>query len=305
VRYTEVIRSIFYLPSYVAIEKGFFAQEGLKVDLSTAWGSDKAIAQLVGGHVDVALLGPESAVYIQTSPSPDKAKIFASLTATDGRFLVARQPVPDFRWDLLKGRTVLGWRKGTTPQLVDDAVMRKRGLDPDKDLNYLTNVPPPALMGAWQSGVGDFATFFEPDVSRIEQEGRGHAVASIGRELGEVDYTAFMAMESFIGKSPDVIQRWTNAIARAQAWVQQADPKEAAKLVTKYFPQLDVELIASSIERNRRHGIWKKDPLLEAAAIDRMQELMIAGGTMKPEQRIKYESVVAAGFAEKARSAVR
>lgn len=300
VRYSEVIRSVFYLPSYIAIEKGFFAEENIAVDLSTAWASDKGIAQLVGGHVDIALLGPESAIYIQTSPSPDKAKIFASLTATDGRFLVARQPIQDFQWGMLKGKTLLGWRKGTTPALFDEAVARKHGLDLDKDLNYVSNVPPAARNGAWESGVGDFTTAFEPDVSRLEKQGKGHAVASVGNQLGEIDYTAFMAMESYIAKNPDVIQRWTNAIAKAEKWVQTADPQEAAKLVGKYFPQLEPELIASSIERNRRFSIWKEKPTLDRAAVDAMQDLMIKGGTMKAEARVSYESVVVTKFAEQA-----
>lgn len=300
VKCTEVIRSVFYLPFYLGIEKGFFRDEGIEVELTTAWGSDKTIGQLVGGHVDVILLGPESAIYIQNSPSPQKAKIFASLTATDGRFLVSREPIKDFTWDMIKGKTVLGWRKGITPQLFDEEVARRHKINLNTDLKYIDNVPPSALLGAWHSGVGDFVSMFEPDVSRLEKEKKGYALPAIGNELGEIDYTVFIAMDSFIKNKPQLAQGWTNAILKAEKFIQEADPAETANIVKKYFPQIDEDIIASSIKRNRDHGLWKKDPSIRPEAIAAMQDLMIAGGTLRSEDRVSFESIVAPEFAKQA-----
>ena len=302
VRYSEVIRSIFYLPSYVALEKGYFAEQGLEIDLSTAWGSERAIPLLLAGKVDVALLGPESALYIQNSPSPLKAKMFCALTAKDGQILMSREKIaPDaFRWDMIKGKVFLDWRHGTTPQLFGEWTLKKHGLDLERDLTYITNVATPTRAGAWVGGKGDFGTFFEPTASLFEREGKAYPVVSIGAETGLVDYTVYIATDKYIAENPKTVQSWCNAIHKAQKFVVDAEPAGIASLVAKYFPKLDHDLIVSSIERYRQLGIWKTSPITEASAIEKMQDVMVAGGVLKSEDRVPYEKIVLRNFAETA-----
>jgi NitT/TauT family transport system substrate-binding protein len=307
VKYAEVVRTIFYLPKYVALENGYFKQEGLDIDLTTAGGGDRGTAMLLAGQVDIALQGPETLIFVENSESPEKVKMFSAITTTDGLFLLSRQKVAagDFKWDMLKGKRVMGWRPGSTPAVFLEHVMRKHGVEPKKDVTYITNIAIPARMGAWQANQADFAIFTEPDPSRIEAEGQGTVVASIGKEAGPADYTGFMATDSYIKKNPDIVQSFTNAVYRGQLWSAKADPTEAAKLVAGYFPGVSVELLASSIKRYRDLGIFKFDPVTTPDALNRLQDIMIEGDVLKADKKVKYERVVITTFAEKAKATIR
>jgi NitT/TauT family transport system substrate-binding protein len=300
VRYDEVIRSIFYLPSYVALAKGFFKDEGLDVSMKTAWGSDKGMAALLSGTADIALVGPETAVYIQNGESPEKVKIFAGLTASDGSMLIARHKIDHFDWKMLKGKTVMSWRIGSSPDLFLKHILRAHGLDPAKDVNVITNLAATARHGAFVAGTGDFATFFEPDVSEMEKAGKAYYVTSIGKAVGNIDYTVFIATDSYIKKNPAAVQAWTNAIYKAEKYSMTADPNEIARAVAPFFPNVGQDLLASSVKRYRELGLIKTNPLTTPEAIKGLQDLLIEGGLLKNTQRVKYTDVVAPEFAKKA-----
>lgn len=300
VKYEEVIRSVFYLPSYVAFAKGFFKDEGLDVSMKTSWGSDKGTAALLSGNADIVLVGPETAVYIQKGESPEKVRIFCGLTATDGSMLVSREKLDGFDWQSLKGKTIMSWRMGSMPALFLEHILRSKGINPKTDVDIINNVPAPARHGAFVSGKGDFATFFEPDVAKMASNGTGHFVTSIGRQVGNIDYTVFMATQSFIEKKPEVIQAWTNAIRKAQQYALETDAGVIAKEISQFFTKVDPAFLAKSIRRYRQLGILKTSPLVEPAAIEGLQDLLIEGGLLKPEERVKYEDIVETRFAKKA-----
>jgi NitT/TauT family transport system substrate-binding protein len=275
--------------------------------MMTAVGGDRGTALLMGGQVDIVLQGPETLIFIENSESPEKVKMFSAITATDGLFLMSRQKVAagDFKWDMLKGKRVMGWRPGSTPALFLEHVMRKNGVEPKRDTDYLTNIAIPARMGAWQANQADFAIFTEPDPSRIEAEGQGYIVASIGKEAGPADYTGFIATESYIKKNPEIVQAFTNAIYKAQLWSAKADPKEAATLVAGYFPGVSVDLLASSIKRYRDLGIIKFDPVTTSDALNRLQDIMVEGEVLKADKKVKYDRVIVTTFAEKAKQTIK
>lgn len=306
VRYSEVIRTIMYLPTYVALSNGYFKDQGLDVDMSTAWGSDKARAQLLTGRVDIALLGPESAIYIANGASSVKVKMIGAVTATDGLFLMSRKKMAmdAFTWDMLKGKEVIGWTPGTTPAMFFEFVMKEKGIDPARDTRFVTNIARQARFGAWLAGRGDFIVFFEPDVSHMEQLGKASPVASIGKEIGKVDYTVFLATDPFIKENPEILEAWLVAIYRAQKWIAQSDPKQAARLASAYFPKVPVPHLESAVERYRAFGIWKTDPETRPAAVEKLQDILIFGGVLKSDDRVAYTSVVDPSFARKAKAMV-
>ncbi|HVR48649.1 MAG TPA: ABC transporter substrate-binding protein, partial [Pseudorhodoferax sp.] len=229
VRYEEVVRSVLYVPMYVALNQGYFKEAGLDLSMKTSQGTDKGMAALLTGSADIVLIGPEASVYVANSESPVKPKIFAGLTATDGFLLMARKPVDKFDWSMLKGKTVMAFRPGSNPDVFLEAALRKKGLDPKKDLKLVNNIGPAARAGAWTAGQTDFAIFLEPEATALEKAGQAHAVASIGKEVGPVDYTVFTATDAFLKKSPAVAQAWTNVIARAQKHVASAASAELAQ----------------------------------------------------------------------------
>jgi NitT/TauT family transport system substrate-binding protein len=301
IRYNEVVRSILYAPAYVAIAQGYLADAGIEQTLSTAQGGDKSVAALLSNSADIALIGPETAIYVQTSESPTKIRIFCGLTATDGFMLVGREKVDKFDWNMLRGKEILGFRPGSTPLLYLKAALRQNGIDPQKDVKLANNVAPPARLGSWLAGQNQYAIFVEPDASQLELDGNAHFLASIGETVGFADYTAFMATDKYIRDNPEIIQGWTNAIYRAQKWTQAAPIAEIVASVAPFFPGVSAPALAAAAERYRRLKIWKETPMIEAAAIEKFQDILVQGHVLDPGKRVKYQDLVLTEFAAKAK----
>jgi NitT/TauT family transport system substrate-binding protein len=215
----EVVRSQLFAPMYVAIDQSFFKDQGIELDLITANGGDRVGALVLSGQVDLGLAGPEVAIYLYNSEAPDKPVMFCSVNGTDGFFFVSREKIEPFAWDKLKNRRIIGWRPGSTPQLFFEYVLKQKGVDSETIKSIVTNIAPPAREGAWLSGDGDFGIFNEPSTENLARAGRIHVLTSIGKELGAAENTDFFAKKSWIEKNRDVAQKFTNAIARAQAWM--------------------------------------------------------------------------------------
>ncbi|MFZ3118395.1 MAG: ABC transporter substrate-binding protein [Variovorax sp.] len=302
VRYEEVIRSVLYVPMYVALDQGYFRDAGLDVGMKTSQGTDKGMAALLSGSADIVLIGPEASIYVANSESPAKPKIFAGLTATDGFLLMARKPVTGpFDWNQLKGKSVMAFRPGSNPDVFLEAALRKHGLDPKKDLKLVNNIGPAARTGAWMAGQNDYAIFLEPEAGNLEKDGNGYVMASIGREVGPVDYTVFTTTDTFMQKSPEVLQAWTNAVARAQKYVQSAPAADLARQIAAYFPGMSQPELVKAIDRYRGYKLWKTSPLVEKAAVEQLQDMLTASGVLESAKRVKYEQVVVTDFATKAK----
>lgn len=299
VRYEEVVRSILYVPKYVALSQGFFKDAGLDVAMKTSQGTDKGMTALLSGSADIVLIGPEATIYVQNSESPVKPKIFAGLTATDGFFLLSRKPVDKFDWSMLKGKEIIGFRPGSNPIVFLETALRKHGLDPQKDVKLLNNIGIPARAGAWMAGQGEYGIFLEPEAGELIRNNQGHIVASIGHEVGPVDYTVFTSTDKYIRDNPKVIQAWTDVMARAEKYVQDTPAATLAPQIMSYFPGMDQTAIVQAIDRYKHYQIWKTSPLVTAAAMNQLQDMLIASNVMKDAARVKYEDIVMPEFAKK------
>jgi NitT/TauT family transport system substrate-binding protein len=297
VRFTEVIHSIFYAPQYVAQAKGFFEAEGIDLEFSTAQGSDRGTAALLAGTADIALVGPETTVFVHNQDTPNKVKIFAQMTTTDGSFLVARQPSPTFQWADVKGKSVIGWRPGSMPQLVAAAVLKQNGVD---TVDYISNLSAPAMAGAFQSGQGEYLQVFEPIVSQLEKAGAGYMVASVGKAYGDVPYTGYVATDEYIRENPEIVQAYANAVYRATLYLLNTDPETVGKEVAPYFEGTDPALLASSIRRYKEMGGWKATPVMNPADFDKLQALMVEGGVLEPAKKAPFDAIAINQFAERA-----
>lgn len=302
VKLAEVVRSQLYVPMYVALNKGFAAEEGLDVDLVTANGGDRAGALVLSGQADFALAGPEVPLYIFNGESPDKPLIFSALTATDGFFLASRTKIDKFEWSMLNGKKIVGYRPGSTPGLYLEYVMKQHGVDAATVASVITNIGISARDGAWMSGTGDFGIFMEPSLSRLEKAGQAHMVTSIGKEVGRADYTVFFAKKSWLEKNGETAQKWTNAIARAQKWTATASPKEIAETIAPYFPGLSIEDNEAVVTHYRNAGvaIWSASTVVDPAGLARAQEIMVSGGTLPADKKVAYDKIVTTAYAEKA-----
>ena len=301
IRYNEVVRSLLYTPAYVAMTNGYFKDAGFDVELSTANGGDKSIAALISGSADIALIGPETAIYVINSDSTTKVRIFCGLTATDGFMLLSRNKVDKFDWSMLKGKDVLGFRPGSTPLLFLEEAMRMNGVNPDTDVKLLNNAAVPARVGAWLAGQGQFGIFIEPDASQLELDGKGFFVASIGGTVGFADYTSFMATDKYLKDNPAVIQGWTDAIFRAQKWTAGASAADIVKAISGYFPGISQQAMLAAADRYQKLKIWKSSPVIEPKAIDRFQDILVHGHVLDDNKRVKFADLVVTEFAAKAK----
>lgn len=294
----EVTHSVFYAPQYVAITEGFFEEEGLEVELIDGQGADKVMAALLSDQVQVGFMGPEASVYVYLQGKDDYAVNFAQLTQRDGSFIVSREPSPNFTFEELRGKEILGGRKGGMPNMTLEYVLKNNGLIPGADLNVRTDVQFGVMAGAFAAGEADYTTLFEPTASMIEKEGVGYVVASVGEESGYIPYTAYSAKQSYIEKNPEIIQKFTNAVYKGMLWVESHSAEEVAKSLQPHFPDSDLDILINVVERYRSIGAWAPNLVLTKEGLDRLQDVMTEAGELG--QRVSYDKIVITDFAEHA-----
>ena len=219
VRLCEVVRSVFYAPMYIAINEGFFENEGLNIDLSTGQGADKVMQNVLSKNADIGFCGPEQTIYINNQGREDYPILFAQLTQKDGSFLVGRTDEKDFTWESIKGKEIIGGRPGGVPEMALEYVMKNHGINPLKDVSMVTNIDFTATSGAFKSGTADYVALFEPTASMLQKEGTGKILASIGESSGNVAYTCFFSTKSYMDQNPEIIEKFTKAIYEGQKWL--------------------------------------------------------------------------------------
>jgi NitT/TauT family transport system substrate-binding protein len=228
VRLNEVTHSVFYAPQYIAMSQGFFEEEGLTIELTNGGGADKVMTAVLTDQSDIGLAGPEACIYVMIEGEEDHPVVFAQLTKRDGSFLVGRTDEA-FSWSNLVGKTILGGRAGGVPEMTLEYVMKQNGVVPGVDAAVDTSVQFNMMAGAFTGGSGDYVTLFEPTATEVEQAGQGYILTSIGQESGEIPYTAYFASQSYIKDHSDIIQAFTNAIAKGQKWVQEHTPPKSPR----------------------------------------------------------------------------
>lgn len=298
IQLAEVTRSVFYTPQYVAIENGYFEEEGLEVELQTTWGGDTTMTTLLSDGADIALVGSETSIYVYAQNSKDYAINFAQLTQTDGTFLVAKEKQPDFSWDDMKDKSFLGQRVGGMPQMVGEFVLKKHGIDPQRDLDLHQNIDFANIPAAFASGDYEYVQLFEPTASVFERDGQGHIIASFGEASGNVPYTSFMAKKSYLEENEQVIQSFTNAIYKAQQWIIDQDAETIAEVVSPYFEDTSIELLADSIERYKNQDSFATDPIIDEEEWENLKDIMNEAGELPAD--VPYDDLVDTNFAKKA-----
>ena len=293
----EVARSVFYAPQYAAINNGFFEKYGLKIELITGQGADKVMTAVLAGQSDIGFAGPEAAIYVYNEGKEDYIEVFAQMTKKDGSFLVSREKNEDFKWNDLKGSTIIPGRKGGVPYMTFEYVLKQNGIDTKNDVVLDDSIKFDLMAGAFAGGTADYVTLFEPTASMTENQGKGYIVASVGEASGDIPYTAYFAKKSYIENNSEIIQNFTNAIYEGQVWVKEHSAKEIAEAVQNFFPDTDIKMLENSIQRYKDIDAWNETPVLEKEAFERLQTVMEEVGEL--ETKAPYELIVNNKFAEK------
>lgn len=294
----EVAHSIFYAPQYVAIENGYFEQEGIDLELVTGYGADKTMAAVISGDAQIGFMGAEASVYAYLEGANDPVVNFAQGTQRAGNFLVAREEMPNFQWNDLKGKKVLGGRKGGMPEMVFEYILKKNNIDPATDLEIDQSIDFGSTAAAFAGGQGDFTVEFEPSATALENENSGYVVASLGVDSGYVPYTSYSAKTSYMKKHPDIIQKFTDALQKGVDYVNSHTPEEIAQVIKPQFKENDLETITKIVERYQQQDTWKENLIFEKDSFELLQDILESAGEL--EKRADYEDLVTVEYAEKA-----
>lgn len=295
---SEVTRSVFYAPQYVAISKGFFEKYGITIDLTTGQGADAVMTSVLSNQCDIGFAGPEASIYVYNEGKEDYTEVFAQLTQRDGSFLVSREETDNFSWEDLKGKTVIPGRKGGVPYMTLEYVLRKNGINPETDLTLDDSIKFDLMAGAFSAGNADYVTLFEPTASNTQLQGKGYIVASVGEAAGEIPFTAYFAKKSYIENNEQTIQDFTNAVYEGQVWVKEHSAREIAESIQDFFPDTDLEMLEAAVQSYKDIDAWSDTPVLKEEAFDRLQEVMTLAGEL--EKEAPYDKVVNNKYAEEA-----
>lgn len=295
----EVAHSIFYAPQYVAIEEGYFTEEGLDLTLVTGFGADKTMTAVISGEADIGFMGAEASIYAYQEGATDPVVNFAQLTQRAGNFLVAREEMPDFTWDDLRGKRVLGGRKGGMPEMVFEYILKNHNINPATDLEIDQSIDFGSTAAAFTGDMSaDFTVEFEPSATALEKEGKGYVVASLGVDSGYVPYTSYSTKTSFLNENPQIIQSFTNALQKGMDYVQSHSPEEIAQVISPQFPETDMDTLTTIVNRYYEQDTWKENLVFEKDSFELLQDILESAGEL--EKRVDYEQLVTTEFAKSA-----
>lgn len=286
----EVAHTIFYAPQYVALNNGYFEEEGLDIELVLTSGADAVMSAVLSGDVDIGFSGTEATIYVYNGGEKDYVKTFAGLTKRDGSFLVSRKKYDNFTLKDLKGKNVIGGRQGGMPEMTFEWALRENGIDPNKDLNIDTSIAFSAMQGAFIGGTGDFVTLFEPNALSVEQNGYGYVVAYIGELGGEVPYTAYNARKSYIENNKETIKSFTKAIDKGLKFVEDNTPEEIAKCIIDFFPDTAMNDLVKIVKRYKDGDAWRENITINEQEFKHIQDIMIASNEL--DKYVEYKDLI-------------
>lgn len=298
VRLNEVTHSVFYAPLYVAINLGYMEDEGIKIELNSGQGSDVSMAALLSGNADIALLGPETVVYVHAEGSTNHPMVFGQLTKRDGSFLVSRTPIEDFDWSTdLVGKSVIAGRRGGMPAMTFEWLCNKNGLTNGSNITLDLETSFGAMVPTFQGGSGDFCTMFEPTATEYQNAGLGYIVASVGEYSGEIPYTCFMASRSYMSKYPDKIKGFLRAIEKAYTYIMTHSNEDVAQALLASFDGSTVESLAIAVESYKAIDAWMATPAMTEASYKRLLEVLRQSGTLGSDDIVNFTDVIDNSFA--------
>ncbi len=288
IRLNETTHSVFYAPLYVAQNLGYFSEYGLTIEFTNGGGSDNSMTALISGGADVALLGPETAVYVKQQGSSNGAVIVGQLTQRDGSFLIGRKKEDDFKWSDLRGKEIIGGRKGGMPAMCLEYAINKNGLKDGRDLSINYDISFDMITSAFESGIGDYCTMFEPSASQYQKLGKGYIVSSVGKETGNVAYTCFMVTQKYLSENREDVKSFMSAVIKGINYCFTHSAEEIADAIQPSFSTTDRDLLVQSVKNYMAIDAWKTVPTMTDTSFDGLQNILLSAGSIKT--KVNYGS---------------
>lgn len=292
---TEAMHSIYYAPQYVALHNNYFTDQGLNVHLRVAAGDAAGAGALASGQAEVSLFSAEQAV-LAAEKNELTPTAFALLCQRDGTALIARShQQAGFDWQTLSGFTIIGGELRDASRLTLDAALRKEEI---RDARVVDDVARSSAARVFSNGAGDYVQLLEPDSTRLIESGIGYLAAPLADQTRRLPLAAYHTTAQMIKEKPEVLQRFVNAIFRAQRWMQSQPAVEVARVISPSFPGTELALLATAVEHYQRLGVWASNPVVEPELVEHLQELMVATGRL--EQAVNGEQLINSTFAVRA-----
>ena len=285
----EVTHSAFYAPWYVAIEKGYFKDNGIDIDVVLTSGANNVVAAVLSNDVNIGLCGPEATIYIYNEGEKDYVKTFSGLTKRDGQFIVARKENKNFKISDLKGKEVLAGRIGGMPELNFENALRNSKVSVS-DVNINTTIDFASLSGAFISGTGDYVNLFEPNATQLEKLGYGYVVSSVGELSGEMPYTAFNARKSYIEKNEKIVKSFAKSIKEGLDFVHNNSAEVIANTIIKQFPDTSKNDLIKIIDRYKNNDSWLETPYISEESFKNLEDIMIKSNQIK--EYVSYNDLI-------------
>lgn len=286
---SEVTHSAFYAPWYVAIEEGYFEDEGLDIDVVLTSGANNVVAAVLSNDVNIGLCGPEATIYVYNEGEKDYIQTFSGLTKRDGQFIVSRKKIDNFTMKDMIGKEVLAGRVGGMPELNFLNALKNSNVD-KKNVNINTTVDFASLSGSFIGGTGDFVNLFEPNATMLEKMGFGYVVGSVGELSGEVPYTAFNARKSYIENNQNVIKKFVKAINKGLKYVSDNSSEKIANAIINQFPDTSINDLISIIDRYKDADSWLSTTNISKESFVNLEDIMIESNQLK--EYVNYEDLI-------------
>lgn len=278
IRLNEVTHSIFYAPLYVALNMGFFEDEGLEVSLESATGSDASMTALLSGSADVVLVGPETVVY--SASTQDHPVVFGQLTQRDGSFIVSRDALDEeFNLQMLKGTTIIGGRAGGLPAMTLQYIIENAGLTIGEntsagEVNLRTDVAFPMVGSEFETSGAEYCTLFEPTATNMQNKGSGYVVSSVGKFSGSIPYTCFATKSSFLENKSEQAEKFLRAVKRGYDYIAEEDSLTVAHALEKSFIGTSVQELQVAVEQYLSINAWCSDPAMSEESFNTLIEII-------------------------------
>ena len=296
VKLNEVTHSVFYAPLYVAIENGFFEEEGIKISLTNGGGANNSMTAVLSGDADIGLMGPETVIYINNQERKDLPKVFGQLTKKDGSFLVSRNAEEDFKWENLKGKEILAGRKGGVPAMTFEYILNNKNMFDGVDFTLNYDVQFNLMTSAFLSGTADYCTVFEPTASEYEKEGKWHIVASVGEAGGEIPYTSFIALSSYLNNNESTVKSFLKALKKAFEYIETHTEYEVAESIVKQFPSTSISSIETSLKNYKKIDSWQKNMQATESSFETLQDIMKNANEL--DEKVAFSELVENKYAK-------
>ncbi len=290
IKLNEVTHSVFYAPLYIAIENGYFEEEKIKIELTNGGGANNSMTAVLSGDAHIGLMGPETVIYINRQDRKDLPRVIGQLTKKDGSFLVSRNEEPNFKWEDLKGKEILAGRKGGVPAMTFEYLLNQKNMFDGTDFTLNYDVQFNLMTSAFLSGTADYCTVFEPTASEYEKEGKWHIVASVGEGSGEIPYTSFIALDSYVKNNTETVKGFLRALKKAFEYIDSHSEYQVAESIVKQFPSTSITSIETSIKNYKAIDSWQKNMQATEQSFNTLQNIMINAGEL--DTKIAFNELV-------------